>query len=101
MTTQSRPGFDRPHPPTGRVLLAITVVSVSSWTAARLVSKFDFHWTLSLLCGAAIGGLVRSIGATRCKLWEAIVIGMAIGGFLLLYEMLLWFAFELPPPVNL
>ena len=81
-----------------RLLVAFVIVTVSTWTLARLLSKHDFHWCLFLLfwtlLGAIVCGLVqRSLRGSLIGL----IFGHFAGVLMLGLEGLLWMLFTLPP----
>ncbi len=83
--------------PSRRVVLAIGVLTFSTWTLARLTSKYDAHLAAFLAIWAAIG---LAVGAVLNG-WRGAIAGAAAGlvvaATALFYDIFLWLYFTLPP----
>jgi len=80
-----------------RVSLAMTFLLVSTWTMARLASRYDPHWAFALLLFSAIGAIIGVIMGNVRGTFIGACIGLAVGALVIPYEIMLWLVFTLPP----
>jgi hypothetical protein len=72
-------------------------LAIVTWTGARLISRYDPHWSIAFafcsLTGVAIGGILEG--------WRGLLpgalIGLFAGAVLIPLEGFLWLVFTLPP----
>jgi hypothetical protein len=80
-----------------RVALAMSSLFVSTWTIARLASRYDPHWAIVLIMFSAIGAVIGIIMANVRGAFIGACIGLAVGALVIPFEIMLWLEFTLPP----
>src|SRR5689334_9057013 len=68
----------------GRRTLATSILVIVTWTLARLLSKWDIHWTLWVLVGSAVGAFVGAIANNGRGILVEGVVGLIVSLPLLL-----------------
>ncbi len=89
-----------PERSTTRKTSAIGILILSTWTFARVISKWDIHWTFFVLACTAVGIV---IGAIANNIRGALIggtVGLVVSVPLLFFDMLLWLVLSLPPHLN-
>ncbi len=77
--------------------IALVTLTLSTWTLARLVGRYDIHWLALLLCWTLIGAVVGQVLANLRGLLIGAASGLVVGTVLIFYDVFLWITFTLPP----
>jgi hypothetical protein len=80
-----------------RMGLAIAVLVLSTWTFARLLARYDVHWTVFLLWSSLTGTAVGALLASGRGCLVGTAVGLAVGLLLIPLDVFLWLTFTLPP----
>jgi hypothetical protein len=80
-----------------RIAAGMGVLILSTWTAARLVSRYDPHWGIALLWGAVTGAIVGAALGNVSGCIASTALGVVVALVLIPFDVTLWVVFTLPP----
>jgi hypothetical protein len=75
----------------------MVLLTLVTWTGVRLLSRYDPHWSIVLLCCVLTGNVVGGILAGWRGLLPGAAIGLLTGAVLIPLDVFLWLVFTLPP----